>query len=63
MQEGHCDCSKVAQHALILGPGGHVQLNPIVLAEPAQSPDSAVQPDSSQESVRPESSYLLRLTV
>ena len=27
MQENHCDCPGVAQHALILGSGSHVQSN------------------------------------
>ena len=52
MQENHSDCSRVAQHALVLGPSGHVQPNPIVPAQPA---DSTIQSDSSQESVKPES--------
>ena len=29
MQENHSDCSGVAQHALVLGPSGHVQSDPI----------------------------------
>ena len=37
MQQDHSDCSRVAQRALVLGPGGHVQLDPIVPAQPAQS--------------------------
>ena len=41
IQQNNSDCSRVAQHALILGPSGHVQPDPIV---PAQSFDSAVQP-------------------
>ena len=28
MQENHSDCSGVAQHALVLGSGGHVQSDP-----------------------------------
>ena len=35
MQENHSDYSGVVQHALVLGPSGHVQPNP---TEPAQSP-------------------------
>ena len=34
MQENHPDCSRVAQHALLLESSGHVQPNP---TEPAQS--------------------------
>ena len=55
---GHSDCSWVVQHPLSLGPGGHVQPDPIVPAQPAQSVDSAVQLDPSQESVKHDSSCL-----
>ena len=47
MQENHSDCSGVAQHALVLGPSGHVQSDPI---ESAQSVDTALQSDPSQKS-------------
>ena len=30
MQEKYCDCSRVAQHALVLGPSGHVKSDPSV---------------------------------
>ena len=39
MQENYSDCFRVAQHALLLGPGGYVSLNPVV---PAQSADSSL---------------------
>ena len=52
MQENHSDCSRVAQHALVLGSSGHVKPDPIV---PAQSGNSAIQSDSTQESVKPKS--------
>ena len=39
MQENHSDCSRVAQHALVLGPSGHVLSDFI---EPAQSVDTAL---------------------
>ena len=39
MQQNHSDCTRMAQHALVLGPSGHVQSDPFV---PAQSFDSAV---------------------
>ena len=55
MQQSHSDCSRLAQQALVLRPSRHVQPDAIV---PAQSGDSAVQPDPSQESVKPESSCL-----
>ena len=39
VQQNHTDCSRVAQHALVLGPCGHVQPEPFV---PAQHFESAV---------------------
>ena len=50
MQESHCDCPGVAQHALVLGTGGHVQSNPAKPARCAQSIDTALQSDPSQKS-------------
>ena len=55
MQQNHTDCTGVAQHALVLGPSGHVQSDPTV---PAQSGDSAVQPEPAQEPVKPEPTCL-----
>ena len=55
VQENHFDCPRVAQHALLWGFRNHVEPNPSV---PAQSVDSTMQPDSSQESVKPESPCL-----
>ena len=52
------DCPRVAQHALVLGPGGHVQSDPTVPAQPAQFGDSAIQPDPAQESIKPEPTCL-----
>ena len=49
MQENHSDCSRVAQHALVLGPSGHV--GPLCAC---QSVDSTIESDFSQESVKPE---------
>ena len=48
MQENHSDCSGMAQHALFLGPSGHVQSDPTkpVLA---QSVNTALQSDPSQK--------------
>ena len=40
MQENHSDCSEVAQHALVLGSGGHVQPDPTESAQSAQPVDS-----------------------
>ena len=50
MQENHSDCSRVAQHALVLGPSGHVQPNPTEPAQSAQPVDTALQSDPSQKS-------------
>ena len=50
MQQNHSDCSRVAQHALVLGSGGHVQPNPTEPAHSAQSADTALQSDPSQVS-------------
>ena len=55
MQQDHTDCIRVAQHALVLGPSGHVQSDPTV---PPQSGDSGIQPDPAQESVKPEPTCL-----
>ena len=58
LQQNHTDCTGVAQHALVLGPSGHVQSDPTVPTQPAQSGDSTIQPDHSQESVKPEPTFL-----
>ena len=55
MQQNNSDCPRVAKYALVLGSSGHVQSDPPV---PAQLTDSALQPDSSQESGEPESTRL-----
>ena len=52
------DCTGVAQHALVLGSSGHVQSDPTVSAQSAQSGDSAIQPDPAQEPVKPEPTCL-----
>ena len=52
MQENHSDCSRVAQHALVLGCGDHGQLDPNVFAQPAHA---TIQSDSTEESVKPKS--------
>ena len=43
LQQNHSDCSRVAQHALVLGHGGLVQSDPIMPTQPGQSSDSNVQ--------------------
>ena len=42
VQETHSDCPGVAQHALVLGLGDHVQSGPSQPAQPAQSVDTAL---------------------
>ena len=55
MQENHCDCPGVAQHALVLGSGSHVQPNPTKPARCAQPIDTALQSEPSQKSDKPKS--------
>ena len=50
VQETHSDCSRMAQHALVLGPSDHVQSDPSQPAQPAQSSNTAFQSDPSQKS-------------
>ena len=50
VQKDHYDCPGVAQHALVLGLGDHVQSGPSQPAQPAQSADTALQSDPSQKS-------------
>ena len=45
MQKDHIDCTGVAQHALVLGPSGHVQLDPIAFAQSTHSGNSTIQQD------------------
>ena len=52
VQEAHSGCSRVAKHALVLGSSDHVQSNSTVSA---QSADTALQSDASQESGQPKS--------
>ena len=55
VQENHSNCPGVAQHALVLGLGGHVQSSPPKLAQPARSVDTAFQLDPSHKSDQPKS--------
>ena len=55
MQENHSDCSGMAQHALVLGPGEHVQSDPTEPAFLAQPVNTALQSDPSQKSDTPKS--------
>ena len=58
VEQDDIDCTRVAQHALVLGPSGHVQSDPSVPAKPAQSGYSTIQPDTTQKYVKPESPCL-----
>ena len=49
LQQNNSDCSRVAQHALVLGPGSNVKPDPTVPAQHTQSSVSAIQPGPSQE--------------
>ena len=53
--ETHSDCPGVAQHALVLGLGEHVQPGP---PQPAQSANTALQSDPSQKSDKSKSPCL-----
>ena len=55
MQQNHSDCTRVAQHALVLGSSGNVWSDPTVSA---QSGISTFQPDPAQEPVKPEPTCL-----
>ena len=58
LQQNHSDCTRVAQHALVLGSSANVQLDPSVSAQPALSGISTIQPDPAQEHVKPEPTCL-----
>ena len=58
VQEANPNCSRMAQHALVLGFSGHVQSGSTELATSSQSADTALQSDPSQKSDQPESSCL-----
>ena len=44
LQQNNSDCSRVAQHALVLGPGSNVKPDPTVSAQYTQPSVSAIQP-------------------
>ena len=58
LQQNNSDCSRVAQHALVLGPGSNVKPDPTVSAQHTQPSVSAIQPGPSQEPVESESTCL-----
>ena len=58
LQQNNSDCSRVAQHALVLGPGSNVKPDPTVSSQYTQPSVSAIQPGPSQEPVKSESTCL-----
>ena len=58
VHENHYHCSRVAQHALVLGPGSHVQPDPPEPSTSTQLVDTTLQPDPSQKSVESKSPCL-----
>ena len=58
LQQNNYDCSRVAQHALVLGPGGNVKPDPTVSAQHTKPSVSTIQPGPSQEPVESESACL-----
>ena len=55
VQQNHSDCPRVAQHALVLGPSGLVEPNPIVSAQPVKPFSQTLH---REESGKPESPCL-----
>ena len=49
LQQNNSDCSRVAQHALVLGPGSNVKPDPTVSALHTKPSVSAIQPGPSHE--------------
>ena len=58
LQQNNSDCPRVAQHALVLGPGSNVRPDPTVSAQHTQLGVSAIQPGPSQEPVESEPTCL-----
>ena len=58
LQQNNSDCTRVAQHALVLGPGSNVKPDPSVSAQHTQPSVSAIQPGPSQEPVESEPTCL-----
>ena len=50
VQQIHSDCTRVTQHALVLGSGDHVLSDPTLPAQQTRLTDSTIQPDLPQES-------------
>ena len=58
LQQNNPDCPRVAQHALVLGPGSNVKPDPTLSAQHTKSCVSAIQPGPSQEPVESEPTCL-----
>ena len=58
LQQNNPDCPRVAQHALVLGPGSNAKPDPTVSAQHTQPSVSAIQPGPSQEPVESEPTCL-----
>ena len=58
LQQNNPDCPRVAQHALVLGPGSNVKPDPTMSAQHTQPSVSAIQPGPSQEPVESEPTCL-----
>ena len=58
LPQDHSVRSRVAQYALVLGSSGHLKPDPPEPAQPAQSSNTALQSNSSRESVQPKSASL-----
>ena len=58
LQQNHSDCSRVAQHALVLGSSGNVQPDSTVPAQHTNLIVSTILPGSTQEPVKSESTCL-----
>ena len=55
MQKNNSNCPGMAKHALVLGPGYHVQSDPIEPTQSTESADTALQSDPSQKFDKPKS--------
>ena len=58
LQQNNPDCPRVAQHALVLGPGSNVKPDPTLSAQHTQPCVSTIQPGPSQEPVESEPTCL-----
>ena len=58
LQQNNSDCTRVAQHALVLGPGSNVKPDSTVSAQHSQPSVSTIQPSPSQEPGESESACL-----